>query len=37
MGWAIVAGPYNVPLWVSYGGVIIPLILAIMLFREARS
>jgi hypothetical protein len=24
-------------MWVSYGGVIVPLILAIMLFREARS
>jgi hypothetical protein len=37
MGWAIVAGPYDIPMWASYGGVIVPLILAIMLFREARS
>jgi hypothetical protein len=37
MGWAIVAGPYDVPMWVSYGGIIVPLILALMLFREARS
>lgn len=37
VGWAIAAGPYDIPMWVSYGGVIVPLILAIMLFREARS
>jgi hypothetical protein len=37
MGWPVVAGPYNVPMWVSYGGVVIPLVLALMLFREARS
>jgi hypothetical protein len=37
MGWAVVAGPYDVPMWVSYGGVVIPLILAFMLLREARS
>lgn len=36
MGWSIVAGPYDVPMWVSYGGVIVPLILAFMLLREAR-
>lgn len=36
MGWAITAGPYDVPTWVSYGGVVIPLILAAMLFNEAR-
>jgi uncharacterized membrane protein YhdT len=37
MGWAIVVGPYDIPMWVSYGGVIVPLILAYLLFREARS
>lgn len=37
MGWAVTAGPYDIPVWVSYGGVVIPLILAILLFREARS
>lgn len=37
MGWAVVAGPYDIPMWVSYGGVIVPLVLAFMLFREARS
>jgi hypothetical protein len=37
MGWAVIAGPYNIPVWVSYAGVVIPLILAFMLFREARS
>jgi hypothetical protein len=34
-GWAIVAGPYDIPMWVSYGGVVVPLILSFMLFREA--
>jgi hypothetical protein len=33
--WAITVGPYDIPIWVSYGGVIVPLILAFMLFREA--
>lgn len=37
MGWAIVAGPYDIPMWVSYAGIVVPLILALMLFREARS
>ena len=37
MGWAITAGPYDIPMWASYGGVIVPLILAFMLLREARS
>ena len=37
MGWAVMAGPYDIPTWVSYGGVALPLILAILLFREARS
>jgi hypothetical protein len=36
MGWAITAGPYDVPMWVSYGGVAVSLILAAMLFGEAR-
>jgi hypothetical protein len=36
MHWAVTAGPYDVPVWVSYGGVAIPLILAVMLFNEAR-
>lgn len=34
-GWAIVAGPYDIPMWVSYLGIAVPLILAVMLFREA--
>ncbi|MGN6150070.1 MAG: hypothetical protein ACTHPD_16160 [Rhizomicrobium sp.] len=34
-GWTIVVGPYDIPMWVSYGGVIVPLILSFMLFREA--
>lgn len=33
--WAITVGPYDIPMWVSYGGVIVPLVLAFMLFREA--
>jgi hypothetical protein len=37
MGWAVVAGPYSIPNWVSYGGIVIPLILAFMLLREARN
>jgi hypothetical protein len=36
-GWAVVAGPYTIPMWVSYVAVIVPLVLAAMLFREARS
>jgi len=34
-GWTIAAGPYDIPMWVSYLGIAVPLILAIMLFREA--
>ena len=37
MGWPVMAGPYDIPNWVSYGGVVLPLILAILLLREARS
>ena len=33
--WTIVVGPYDIPMWVSYGGVILPLILSFLLFREA--
>ena len=33
--WAITVGPYDIPMWASYGGVIVPLLLAFMLFREA--
>jgi hypothetical protein len=36
-GWAVVIGPYSIPAWVSYGGVVVPLLLAILLLREARS
>ncbi|HWA30855.1 MAG TPA: hypothetical protein VG867_07145 [Rhizomicrobium sp.] len=36
MGWSVVAGPYDLPMWVSYLGIAVPLVLAIMLFREAR-
>jgi len=36
IGWAIVVGPYDIPVWVSYAGIVLPLILAMMLFREAR-
>jgi hypothetical protein len=36
MGWAIVAGPYDVPMWISYLGVAGPLVLAVLLFGEAR-
>jgi hypothetical protein len=35
-GWAVVAGPYDLPMWVSYAGVIVPLFLSYMLMREAR-
>jgi hypothetical protein len=34
-GWTIIVGPYDIPMWVSYGGVILPLILSFLLFREA--
>ncbi len=37
MGWSLMAGPYDIPSWVSYAGVAIPLVLAILLFREACS
>jgi len=33
----IIAGSHTIPMWVSYAGVIIPGILAVMLFRESRS
>lgn len=36
MHWAVTIGPYDVPTWVSYAGVALPLILAFMLFSEAR-
>ena len=35
--WAIVVGPYDLPMWVSYAGVVVPLSLAFLLLREARS
>ena len=36
MGWTVMAGPYAVPMWASYLGIAVPLILAVMLFRESR-
>lgn len=43
MGWTVIVGESVVaiggtviPMWVSYAGAVIPAILAIMLWREAR-
>ena len=33
----IILGSHMIPMWVSYAGVLIPGILAVMLFRESRS
>jgi protein-S-isoprenylcysteine O-methyltransferase Ste14 len=33
----VVLGSHTIPLWMSYVGVIVPGILAIMLFRESRT
>lgn len=33
----IILGSHMIPMWVSYAGVFIPGILAVMLFRESRS
>ena len=33
----IIVGSHTIPMWVSYVGIIVPGLLAIMLFREARS
>jgi hypothetical protein len=32
----IIAGSHTIPMWVSYFGVLIPGVLALMLFRESR-
>jgi hypothetical protein len=36
MHWAVTIGPYDVPVWASYAAVVVPVILAAMLFSEAR-
>ena len=33
----IIAGSHTIPMWVSYVGVVVPGLIAFMLFREARS
>ena len=33
----IIVGSHTIPMWISYLGIIVPGLLAIMLFREARS
>ena len=33
----VILGSHTIPIWVSYLGIVVPGILAIMLFREARS
>ena len=33
----IILGSHAIPMWMSYFGVLIPGILAVMLFRESRS
>ena len=33
----IILGSHMIPIWMSYAGVLIPGILAVMLFRESRS
>jgi len=36
-GFQIILGSHAIPIWMSYAGVLIPGILAVMLFRESRS
>ena len=36
-GFNVILGSQEVPMWVSYFGVIVPGLLAIMLLRESRS
>ena len=33
----VILGSHTIPIWVSYLGIVVPGLLAIMLFREARS
>ena len=33
----IILGSHTIPMWVSYVGILVPGLLAVMLFREARS
>jgi len=33
----IILGSHMIPIWMSYAGVLIPGILAVMLFRESRN
>jgi len=33
----IILGSHSIPIWMSYAGVLIPAILAVMLFRESRN
>ena len=33
----VILGSHEIPMWVSYLGVLVPGLLAIMLFRESRS
>jgi hypothetical protein len=34
-GWAVVAGPWSIPMWVSWFGTIVPALLAFSAFRLA--
>jgi len=36
-GWDVTIGGWTVPLWVSILGTIVPALLAVMLWREART
>jgi hypothetical protein len=36
-GFQIILGSHAIPIWMSYAGVLIPAILAVMLFRESRN
>jgi len=36
MGWQATVNGWTIPMWVSYGGCLVPAALAVMLWREAR-
>jgi hypothetical protein len=36
-GFDVILGSHEIPMWVSYVGVLVPGLLAIMLLRESRS
>ncbi|MFL6754732.1 MAG: hypothetical protein ACJ8FI_07625 [Sphingomicrobium sp.] len=36
-GFPVILGSHDIPMWVSYLGVLVPGLLALMLYRESRS